>query len=281
MNPEALGVTPDLSMLEAPPVWLKLLASLLVVLLFWALRVVAARLIRGRTDLLSDSQRWWISLSRNAFSFAAFLCVVLIWSAEIEAFALSIAAVAVAFVVATKELLLCVTGATWRGLSQPFSVGDWIEIGPHSGEVIEETVLATVLQEIDPVDFNVTGRVVSVPNSLLLTQPVVNNSFRKRFITLSFSLHDDPVVRGLDGVEARRLRIEEALRATAADFADISRRYAARIEKSAGTRLRDPTPQVTLDTTDLGKVAYRVTAFCPRDRASQMRAAAMRAYLAP
>lgn len=272
MTPEMLGVEAEL----APVVPIKLLLSILIVLATMAARWLLVRLVRGRDDILSDRQRYWISLVKNVSSAVVVLALFVLWLQEIEDFALSIAAVAVAVVIATKELWLCVTGATWRGVSQAFSVGDWIEIGPHSGEVIDENLLATVLQEIDPYDYNLTGRVVSVPNSLLLSAPVVNNSFRKRFIYFSLDIHAEP---GGDALAARD-RVQAAVEAASADFGELARRYAARIEKTAGARLRDPAPLVSVHTTELAKIVLRVTAFCPRERTAMLREAAMTAFLA-
>jgi small-conductance mechanosensitive channel len=275
VRPEDFGVTPDLLAAARAHGPDQLVLTLLAVLLPLALRQALIVMIRRRSELLTDGQRWWISTVRNLSVAVIFVALVIIWSTEIEAFALSIAAFAVALVVATKELLVCVAAAVWRGVTQPFTVGDWIDIGPWSGEVIEESLLSTTLQELDPVDYQLTGRVVSFPNSLLLTTPVVNNSFRKRFITLSFELYAEP---GIDVLAARDL-VLAAMTAACADHADLARRYAARIQKTSGARLRDPAPQATLGTTELAKVSLRVTAFCPRDRAASVRAAAVEAFL--
>jgi len=268
---EQLGVTADLG----AGAGFKALWSLLAILAVFALRWALVRAVRGGAEILTDRQRWWISLIKNLATAALFAGLVAIWADEIKAFALSIAAVAVAFVIATKELWLCVTGATWRGASQAFSVGDWIEIGPHSGEVIEENLLATVLQEIDPHDFSVTGRIIWAPNSLLLTAPIINNGFGKRFIYFQFDIYTEPHT----GAAATMARIRDALDAATVEFHELARRYAARIERSAGAKLRDPAPRVTAHTTDLAKIAFRCAVFCPRERAAAVRAAVMAAYL--
>lgn len=271
LTPEQFGIDADLGAGPALRALWSLLAILGVIALRWAL----VRAVRGGAEILSDRQRWWISLIKNLATAALFAGLVAIWADEIKAFALSIAAVAVAFVIATKELWLCVTGATWRGAAQAFSVGDWIEIGPHSGEVIEENLLATVLQEIDPHDFSLTGRTIWAPNSLLLTAPIINNGFRKKFIYFQFEIHTEPH----PDAAATLARLTAALNDAAAEFHELARRYAARIERAAGARLRDPAPQVTAHTTDLAKIAFRCAVFCPRDRAAAVRAAVTAAYL--
>lgn len=249
--------------------------SVLAILLIFGLRWALIAGLRRRARYLTDRQRWWISLIKNLSSGAVAVALVAIWAAEVQDAALSIAAVAVAVVIATKELWLCVTGATWRGVSGAFSVGDWIEIGGYSGEVVDENLLATVLHEIDRDDFYMTGRVVSVPNGLLLTEPVINHGFRKRFIFHEFDIHAEPH----PNPEATRRRIQTALDEAAAEFSEIAQRYAQRIERRVGAQLRDPAPSVSIFTTELAKLIFRSTVFCPRDRADAMREAAMAAFL--
>jgi len=243
------------------------------VLLFrWSL--VAA--IRKQSDYFTDRQRWWISLVKNISTALILAMLFVVWAPEVEKFALSITAVAVAVVIATKELLLCLSGAIWRGASRPFSVGDWIEVGGHSGEVIEESLFSTTLQEVDPRDYELTGRAIWLPNSLFLSQPVVNQNFRKRFIFHQFTLHWEPVI----DAEAAAGRIRAAVDAKAAEFADLAHRYAKVIEKSWGAHFRSPEPRVRVRVTELAKLAFEVSLFCPREKAAEVEDAAVRAMLA-
>jgi small-conductance mechanosensitive channel len=274
---ETLGVTGDLSRAVSygSDEALKAALSLAFIVVLLALRWGIARAIRRGGPPLSDSKLWWISFVRNAGLGLILIGLFVIWQEEIRSAALSLAAVAVALVVATKELLLCLAGALWRGFTPSFSVGDWVEIGPYSGEVIEGTPLATVLQEIDPEDFEPTGRVVAAPNSLLLSHAVINHGFRKRFTYLDFPIYSEP----RDDAEAVRARIEGALAEASGEFQEIARRYAARIEKSTGARLRPAEANVVLSTTDLAKLVFRCRVFSPRERAPALRQVAMRAFL--
>jgi small-conductance mechanosensitive channel len=247
-------------------------AIVVVLLLRWGL--VAT--IRKQSDYFTDRQRWWISLVKNISTASILAMLFLVWAPEIEKFALSITAVAVAVVIATKELLLCLSGAIWRGASRPFSVGDWIEVGGHSGEVIEESLFSTTLQEVDPRDYELTGRAIWLPNSLFLSQPVVNHNFRKRFIFHQFTLYWEPVI----DAEAAAERIRAAVDAKAAEFADLAHRYAKVIEKSWGAHFRSPEPGVRIRVTELAKLAFEVSLFCPRDKAAAIEDAAVLAMLA-
>ena len=55
-----------------------------------------------------------------------------------------------AIVLATKEIIMCLSGAIYRASSGTFKVGDRVEIGAFRGDVIDQTLLATTILEIGP-----------------------------------------------------------------------------------------------------------------------------------
>lgn len=62
---------------------------------------------------------------------------------------------------------------TWRG---PFRVGDRIQIGPHAGDVIDQSAFQFTILEIGnwvAADQS-TGRIIHVPNGKIFTEPLAN-----------------------------------------------------------------------------------------------------------
>src|SRR5690606_4205598 len=108
-------------------------------------------------------------------------------------FAFSIAAVTLALVIATKELILCFSGAMLRAGTGAFTIGDWIEVGANRGEVIDFNLFSTTLQELDrpPNDYSFTGKVIVIPNSLFLSEPIKNLNFSKRYAFHRFNIAID------------------------------------------------------------------------------------------
>ena len=272
MLPEDIGVTPDLDRLDFN---VRVLISLAIIVGGFLVRNLAVRLIRGDEGVLSDRRRRWMVTVRNGMSGLIVLGLLAVWAPELEEFALSIAAVAVALVIATKELILCISGALWERTTRAFVIGDWVEIGGHSGEVIDETLFVTQLQEIERREYRYTGRTIAVPNSLLLTQPVINHNFRKRFLEHEFTLHVPPDTPALGIRDA----ILGAMDAEFATFDTVARRYAGIIEKRAGVKLPDAAPAVRLETNVYGNIQFRCALFCPRDRAGEIEQIAARAML--
>jgi len=101
--------------------------------------------------------------------------IISVWASTIAGFALSLAAVAGAMLIVSKELLMCVLGYLYLTLVRPFKVGDLIESSLFSGRVVDIDMFATTLAEYGHAG-QVTGKVVEFPNGLLLTTPVKNVS---------------------------------------------------------------------------------------------------------
>ena len=106
------------------------------------------------------------------------LCTVLIvvgtiWASKIAGVALSLAAVAGALLIVSKEFLLNLLGTASLTISRLYRVGDFIEVEGISGRVIDTDLLATTLSEaLD--GSQLTSRTVALPHSLLLVKPVRN-----------------------------------------------------------------------------------------------------------
>ncbi|AXK40277.1 mechanosensitive ion channel domain-containing protein [Crenobacter cavernae] len=169
-----------------------------LILLLVIARIVIARAIAANPGVPIDARRRWSMNARNALVLIGILGVAGIWAKEIETFAVSVVAFAAALVLATKELIMCLGGAFLRTMSNAFSIGDHIEIGGHRGRVVDINLFSTTIMEIGPrhdAHF-ITGRAVSLPNSLLLTQPVISENFMgdivMHVITLPLSYERNP-----------------------------------------------------------------------------------------
>ncbi|WP_191090084.1 mechanosensitive ion channel domain-containing protein [Histidinibacterium aquaticum] len=245
-----------------------LLASFLLLLLLWIARKIVVRSIRARTELAPQDQRRLITSARNVFLLLLLIGLVMIWAPQLRTFALSLTAVAVAIVVATKELILCLSGAVLRATTRAFAVGDWIEVGENRGEVTDHTVLATTLQEFGagPNAYVPTGRTIVVPNSLLLTAPVRNQSALRDLTYHRFVVTLDPTPR-IGGAHAL---VSDIVGRHYAPFRDEAARANAAIERRTHSDLPDPAPLVRFRTSELGKLRVEVTLFCPANAAERL-----------
>ncbi len=119
--------------------------------------------------------------ARNAIGAACILTICTIWASKLSGVALSLAAVAGAILIVSKEFLLCGLGYVFITFSRSFAVGDYIETGSLSGQVLDVDVFATTLMETGSMhQFN--GKRVSIPNAAFFTQSVRNHSATGQYV---------------------------------------------------------------------------------------------------
>lgn len=181
---------------------------------------------------------------------------------------LSLTAIAVAIVVASKEIILCFTGSIQRASSRSFRIGDWIEVGKICGEVIEHNMMATVIQEIDlhHGQYHYTGKTATLPNSMFFTYPVKNLNFMKRYVYHNFSI----VVRDFVNLYPLLPTIITKIDHHSEDFIDVARRYNSVIEKHAGLDLPGSEPHIHISSSNTGEQIVHFMLFCPTERATHL-----------
>lgn len=89
----------------------KLIFTALIFVIMWLIRRTILSMIRGDHAFLSEDQRSWMSRTKNGTFAVTLLILFILWQSEINEFALSVTAIAVAIVVASKEIILCFTGS--------------------------------------------------------------------------------------------------------------------------------------------------------------------------
>jgi small-conductance mechanosensitive channel len=187
--------------------------------------------------------------------------MVLIWAPSLRSFALSLTAFAVAFIVATKELILCLSGAFLRAISTSFRVGQWVEVQSIRGEVIDISLLTFTLQEVyaDGRLHEFTGRTVTFPNSVLLSAVVKNENFYNRYVFHRFQLTMEVKVDPGPVMES----VRESLLRDMEPHLEVAKRYNSVIERKASLDIMGVDPILRLESRSDGRVLLEVTAFLP------------------
>lgn len=242
------------------------------------LRFLAQRAVRRQGVFLNDHRRRLLANIRNGLFFVVVIGLVLIWAPSLRTLALSLTAFAVAIIVATKELILCLSGAFVRAASTPFRVGHWIEVQGVRGEVIDITLLTFTVQELyaDGRSHEFTGRTVTFPNSVLLTTLVRNENFYNRFVFHRFVVHMDIEIDPAPVEDA----VSESLQRDMAPHQEVARRYNALIEHKAGLDIMGTEPRFRLETGPEGRVRLEAVMFMPTHEAATFERNAVRAALA-
>lgn len=258
-----------LSALSGLP-WGDIGATVLIVAVTLGLRWLIVRHIRGDGETISPDQRRWIAVIRNVSIGVILVSLVLIWALEISKVALSVAAFAVAIVLAGKELILCLSGGVYRALARPFGTGDWIAVGTVRGEVLSVGIVSVELKELAPeadVRQAYTGRTISLPNSMLLGQSVQNLTYTRKFDYHTFHITAEAAtVHPSEDLDFLRQEVAAAW----SEYEALAVRYWSMIRRQTGVDLHNPQPEVNIGTTELGHVSFQVRIYCQRHMAGEV-----------
>ena len=161
--------------LNALPVSEEIIKSALMIVAIIAGRsILLSAHFRSHPDLSIENKRRSLVVSRNITMLLLLFGLAMIWAAQIQTLALSMFAVAAAIVVATKELIMCLSGSILRSVTKQYSIGDYIEINGLRGRVVDINMLNTLMMQIGPnlLVGQLSGKTLSFPNSLLLSHTV-------------------------------------------------------------------------------------------------------------
>ncbi|SIS75116.1 mechanosensitive ion channel family protein [Neptunomonas antarctica] len=241
----------------------KLLSSLTFIVLAYLLKLMFVKVIRRRSKAKGEDGRSLINLIKNLINLTVIVLFFVLWSDELQKFALSVAAFVVAIVIATREFIQCIIGYIYIIASRPFQVGDWIQVGSNYGEVTETNWAKLTLLEVDIDSYSHTGKTLYLPNSLLILNTIKNLNFMKRYATHTFTLTRNQRVN----LFLFRDELLERAALHCQDFYEVAHRYNSLIEKRLDVTIAGPAPTVTISTSDIGKNTASVTIFCPSDQA--------------
>ncbi len=251
--------------------------SVLLLLFVIVVRALAVRWIANNPTLSMESKRRWVVTTRNSAVFVFLIGLVTIWAHELQAVAVSLVALGAAFVLATKELILCWSGAALRVGSKVYAVGDRIQIAGYRGVVLDHDVFATKLLEIGPGQFShlYTGRITVFPNSLLFTNALTKENPEQEYGLYTLMV---PIKTDDDWQRAERTLLESA-RAECASFMDEAVRQMKLLEQANLLEAPSPEPRITIQLPESGKL-HLVLRFPAPDRGrSRIEQAILRRYL--
>lgn len=232
-------------------IWSLLISTAFLIIGSLIVRTLIARFIKRQVDS-PELRRRWLVQSRNGLLLLMILGLVLIWGEELRTLALSIVAIAVAIVVATKELIMCITGSILKAGAGSFSIGDRIQIRDFRGDVIDQNLLATTILEVGPgkLTHQRTGRMAVIPNALFVSEPVINESFTHDYVLHVFTV---PFRRDDDWRGAQKA-ILAAARKQCEPFLEEVRRYMNRVSSSRGLEPPSVDPRVTMQVPVAGEI---------------------------
>lgn len=264
-----------LATLGEHPSAVKVLISIGILLLIVAGRRIAVRTFET-SGLPPERRNRFLVQSRNTAVVLFLASTTVLWAEQLHTVALSLAALAAALVIATKELILCLSGTFLRISARTFRLGDRIEVGGTRGDVIDIGPLTTTLLEVGPEAsiHKLTGRAVVLPNSLFLNTPVFNETFTDEFVLHTTRVELDSAAKWK---EAERTLLDAA-NEICGDYLEAAQRNMERVGHKHGLQPPNVAPKVWVVTRTSGLgLILRYPA--PVRQRGQVEQSILRAYL--
>lgn len=248
-------------------IWRPLLSSVILIGVVLSSRAVLSKFIR-RSVQSNELRVRWLAQMRNILLLLMLLGLTLIWAQELRTLALSIVAIAVALVVATKELILCVTGSIIKSGARSFAIGDRIQIKDFRGDVIDQNLLTTTLLEVGPgkLTHQRTGRMIVVPNAMFVSEPLINESYTHDYVLHVFIV---PFKREDNWRLAKQAFLQTAQR-YCADYLEDARSYIQRMSSVRSIDVPSVDPRVTLQVPTAGDIHLIIRFPAPAEKRNFM-----------
>ena len=249
-------------------------ATIALVILVLVSRHLLVRFVR-RGEAEADTKRRWLAQLRTAAGLALLFGLLVIWAEELRTVALSLVAVAVALTIATKELILCLSGSLLRAAARAYAIGDRVQVGGVRGDVIDIGALSTRLLEVDDATHRRTGRSITIPNSQLLDKVVLNESFAGSYMLNVITV---PVENGARWHEHESLLLAAAA-AECREFLEDARAHIMQVSVAEGldAPIVDPSVSLVLDSPEKMLLTLRFPT--PIRRSNRVGQAILRRYL--
>lgn len=254
------------------------LASLIIILFALLLRYLLIRFVKGKSEILRVEQRKWMQRINSGTLVLVMLALIFVWAPALRTFALSLSAVAVAMVIALKEVIMCFTGSLFRSGNRTFTVGDWITVEGVTGEVLHISAVDTVIQEIELANrfHTYSGRTITIPNSKFLSANVENANFTKDYTYFDFTLTPPSTTLS---TEELLTTLYDVVTMHFAPYREGAMHFNKKIERETSLDFDDPEPHIYLKTDDSGRRVFTVRLFIPAQTVASMRSFITRDFL--
>lgn len=166
-----------------PAIQNKLLYSLLILLAFWIIRFAVLKIVWRLTEDPKSRYSWKRTVSFT-LGFLTIILIASVWVKAISQFGAFLGLLTAGLAIALKDLLTNIAGWIFILARKPFSLGDRVQIGEHSGDVIDIRIFQFTLLEIGNwvhADQS-TGRIIHMPNGIVFTRAQANYTSGFKYI---------------------------------------------------------------------------------------------------
>jgi len=226
----------------SPGLQSKIFTSVVIIFVLWLIRQIILRIyFRKKVDIRTQ-YRWRKSSVYIAFTIG-FLLIGRIWFEGFNSLATFLGLLSAGLAIALKDPLVNLAGWMFIIWRKPFIVGDRIQIGNTSGDVIDIRIFQFTLMEIGNwVDAEQsTGRIIHIPNGKVFNDVQANYTTGFNYIW-----NEIPVL----------LTFESNWKKAKDILLNIVNKYAEHLSKSAEERIKEASQRFMIFYTKLTPIVY-------------------------
>ena len=220
----------------------KLLISLAIVAVLWLIRRLILRAVNRHVADPASRYRARKTTTYTVFAIGVVLLGA-VWFAALRTLGTFLGLLSAGLAIALRDLVSDLAAWIFIVSRRPFQVGDRIQIGAQAGDVVDIRVFKFTLMEIGNwVDADQsTGRVIHVPNSLVMREPLANYSQGFQYIW-----HEIPVTVTFesDWEKAKEILLQ------------VANRHAETLSADAAERVRQAARRYLMMYTKLTRTVY-------------------------
>lgn len=246
----------------------KLILSIAILMLATTInRLMHWRLLRetkATPPQTGNVRATWVR-RKNIVWVTALLLVLALWSGQITGFLISLAAIGGALLIVSKEFILCLWGALVISLNKSLRIGSTIEVGQFTGQLVNTGFVTFELAEIGP-SKKQTGRLLSLPNSLVFTQAMKNLSVYGSYGIHLIDFNFDKSVK-IQTAESLALKLANE---AGKHWIDEAERHFSAVERDNFVDLPKARPEVFWASVDEKCLRMTLRFACPLNKRGQL-----------
>ncbi len=172
---ESLGLDPEIQK--------KILYSIVILIVLAVIRFLILKVVWRVTEDPKNRYTWKRAVSFS-IGFLSLLLVLSVWMKALGQLGAFLGLLSAGIAIAMKDPLTNIAGWMFIMLRKPFSLGDRVQIGEHTGDIIDIRLFQFSMLEIGNwVDADQsTGRIIHLPNGKVFTDAQANYSAGFEFI---------------------------------------------------------------------------------------------------
>jgi len=158
-----------------PEIQLKIIITIFLILLFWILKYIIARIIKKQK--ISPQRRYrWSKTTHYSLMIIFIIFIGRLWFKGIQSITTLIGLMSAGIFIALRDPLVNLAGWAFILWRRPFKVGDRIQISNYAGDIIDLDLFQFTILEIGNwVDADQsTGRIIHIPNGKVFNEMQAN-----------------------------------------------------------------------------------------------------------